>query len=112
MTEAFVLPKDKKLIVQFRLEPGCLGPDGADFVEDFCLQANKVMKVVDAEFVIWQIIPRFDKSLPEIEYFIADKVLSRDKADKYLELFDKELDEFELHLDEKLTALVDAYLAK
>lgn len=112
MSQVEALPQQQKLTVLFRLEPGCLGPDGSQYAQDFCNKANHVMKVVDAGFVIWHIVPRVDKTLPEIEYSVGTKTLSRDKADKYLELFDKELDEFELHLDEKLTVLVDAYLSK
>ena len=31
----------KKLLVMYRIEPGCLGPQGADYVEEFCVFAKQ-----------------------------------------------------------------------
>ena len=45
------LPQDKKLTVIFRLEPGCLGPDGEDHVEEFCKFAEKEVAPIDSDFV-------------------------------------------------------------
>ena len=38
------LPLYKKLLVMYRIEPGCLGPQGADYVEEFCVFAKQKIK--------------------------------------------------------------------
>ncbi len=35
------LADDKKLHLLYRVEPGCLGPTGADTIERFCEYANE-----------------------------------------------------------------------
>lgn len=104
------LPQDKKLTVIFRVETGCLGPEGISHIDDFCNFAQKDIETVDADFVHWELIPRHDKTLPEMQYKINNKGLDHDKASKYLQLFNKDLDEFESHLHEKLAELIDQYL--
>ena len=104
------LPQDKKLTVLFRVEPGCLGPEGQDHVDKFCQYAEKEMAPVDSDFVHWEIVPRHDKSLPETQYKIGNKSLSHDKAERYLQVFEKNLDDFEGHLHDKLALLIDEFL--
>jgi len=48
--------------------------------------------------------------LAEMQYKIGDKNLTHDKAEKYLKIFEKDLDLFEEHLHEELAHLVDQYL--
>ena len=103
------LPSDKKLIVTYRVEPGCLGPEGADHIKAFCTFAEKGVADVDADFVHWHIIPRYDKTLPEMHYAVNNKELTHDQADQYLNVFQKGLDEFECHLQDKLALLIDSY---
>jgi len=105
------LPQDKKLTVLFRVESGCLGPTGEEHIEDFCLFAEKELKVVDANYMNWMITPRHDKSEPEIEYKVNNKNLSHDKAAKYLGIFDKNLDDVEERLHDKLSILIDQHLS-
>ena len=106
------LPLYKKLTVTFRVEPGCLGPDGAEHVEGFCKFAKKEVSALDADFVRWVITPRYDKSLPETEYKTNNKRLNHQMAEKYLRVFAKNLDEFEGHLQDKLADLIDQYLGR
>jgi hypothetical protein len=106
------LSDDKKLTVLFRVEPGCLGPDGATNIEAFCQYAQQNVTDIDAGFVIWQIIPRFDKSLPELEYQVNQKKLNHHQAVKYLNVFDECLDDFEMHLNDRLGQLIEAYLSR
>lgn len=103
------LPLYKKLTVTFRVEPGCLGPDGANHIEKFCKYAKKQVSQLDSDFVRWVITPRNDKSLPETEYKTNNKKLDHDKAEKYLRVFGKELDDFEENLQDKLAELIDEY---
>ena len=106
------LPLYKKLSVTFRVEPGCLGPDGADHIKGFCKFAKKEVLDLDADFVRWVITPRYDKTLAETEYKTNNKRLTRDKAAKYLSVFGKSLDEFEENLQDKLSVLIDQYLGR
>lgn len=106
------LPLYKKLTVTFRVEPGCLGPDGAEHIEGFCKHAKKSVAGLDADFVRWVIVPRYNKSLAETEYKTNNKILSHQKAQLYLGAFGKDLDEFEEHLQDKLSDLIDQYLGR
>jgi hypothetical protein len=106
------LPQDKKLTVLFRVESGLLGPDGSDHVDNFCLFAQQELVSLDSDYIHWEIIPRHDKSLLEMEYKINSKKLSHDKAAKYLEIFGQDLDGFELHLAKKLSSLIDKFFGR
>jgi len=103
------LPQDKKLNVVFRVEAGCLGPKGKDHIEQFCSFAQVEVEPIDADFVHWEIVPRHDKSLPEMQYNINGKRLTHDQAAKYLDVFKKSLDEFEGHLHDKLDTLIEQF---
>ncbi len=104
------LDQNKKLCVTFRLEAGCLGPQGEDHISAFCESAQVMVNKMHADFVNWSIVPRSDKSLAEIEYKLNNKKLTHDKAAKYLEIFGKNLDEFEENLQDKLALHIDKYL--
>ncbi|WP_342807030.1 hypothetical protein [Alteromonas sp. M12] len=106
------LPLYKKLTVTFRVEPGCLGPEGAAHIKGFCKHAKKMVVGLDSDFIRWVIIPRYDKSLPETEYKTNGKRLNQQQAALYLSAFNKKLDDFEAHLDEQLTHLIDSYLGR
>lgn len=104
------LPQEKKLTVLFRLEPGCLGPKGEELIDKFCQLAQKEFESLHSDFVQWDIVPRNDKSLPEMQYQINNKKLSQDKAAKFLHIFNKDLGEFENQVHKKLAAFIDQYL--
>ncbi|WJG08642.1 hypothetical protein [Aliiglaciecola sp. LCG003] len=106
------LPLYKKLTVTFRVEPGCLGPDGIDHIEGFCKHAKKAVAGLDSDFIRWVIVPRYDKSMAETEYKTNGKLLNYDQAELYLQVFNKELEDFEEHLQERLSELIDEYLGR
>lgn len=106
------LPKNKKLNVLYRVEPGCLGPDGLEGIERFCRFAQQSVEALDAGFVHWDILPRIDKSLAEMEYRVLEKRLNHQQAAKYLSYFDKDLDEFEEHLHDRLGLLIESFLGR
>lgn len=103
------LPIYKKLNVLFRVEPGCLGPDGINHVERFCKYAALRM---DASYIRWVITPRYDKSLPEIEYKVGNKQINPYQAQQYLIVLDKSMEDFEEILQEKLAELIDEFLGR
>lgn len=106
------LSNDKKLTVIFRIEPGCLGPEGASHVEKFCIQAALQLQNVKVGFIDWQVVPRYDKSLAEIDYAINNKALNRDQASRYLQHFDEEIDDFEMLAFDKVPELIDQYFGR
>lgn len=109
MKNALPLPDEKKLLVTYRVEPGCLGPKGTELIVDFCVFAQKGIKHLDSDYIVWDITPRHEKSLPEIQFSVMGKRMSHAQAEKYLEVFGKSLDEFEGHLVEKLALFIDEF---
>ena len=104
------LSQENKLTVLCRVEPGCLGPDGKDHIEGFCRFALTAMTPINSAFVHWIITPRYDKTLPEIQYQLLERKLSYLQAAKYLEILGQDPDEFTTALDEKLASLIEQYL--
>jgi len=104
------LPQEKKLTVLFRLEPGCLGPKGGEHIDNFCQLAQKEFESLHSDIVYWNIVPRNDKSLAEMQYRINDKNLSHDKAEKFLDIFNINISGFEDKVHKKLAAFIDQYL--
>ena len=113
MTEKSASSASKQLTIQYRLEAGCLGPSGQDYVEDFCFFAYAKLEEVSNEHVRWEIIPRYDKTLPEFEYTLGKKKkLSRDQAARYLEMLNHNLDKLEGMFEDILSVLIDEFIAK
>ena len=104
------VPDNKKLRVIFRIEPGSLGPDGMVHIETFCGFVQNDLAHLDSEFIFWEVAPRYDKLLPEIEYTVGGKRLSHEKAAMYMTLFEKHLEEFEIHLGENISRLIEEFL--
>lgn len=106
------LPLYKKLLVMYRIEPGCLGPQGVEYVEEFCTFAKKKLKNNHGHCLRWVVKPRYDKSLPELEFQIKNNVVSRENAAKYMDSFDIDIDAFEEALEETLADLVDLFFER
>ena len=105
-----VADEKNKLTVVLRIEPGCLGPNGKEYVEDFSRFAQGKVEALDAEFVRWEVVPRYDKALAEMQYKVANKNLSREQAAKYLDVFARDIDEFEGELQDRLATFIDQFL--
>ncbi|MBL4608889.1 MAG: hypothetical protein JKY01_13815 [Pseudomonadales bacterium] len=100
----------KQLLLQYRVEAGCLGPTGQDFVEDFCFFAYSALASFEDDVARWEIIPRYDKGLAEFEYRLhGTKSLSRAQAVRYLQACNKNLDEMECAFGDKLSELIDEF---
>ena len=102
MKDSLPLSEDKKLSVIYRVEPGCLGPLGKSHISEFCNSAQTELSSLASDYIIWNIVPRNDKSLPELQYTLAEKRISHSQAEKYLAFFGEILDEFEGELADKL----------
>lgn len=105
-----VIQDSHKLTVLCRIEPGCLGPNGVDLIDDFCRYAQSRVKNSDAAFVIWKLLARHDKNLPEMHYSVSGKSLDHARVEKYLSLFNQQLADFEDHFHNHLADLIDDYL--
>jgi hypothetical protein len=112
MNVSLPLPDHQKLTVTYRVEPGCLGPEGLRHVDAFCVFAQKRVMDLDADFIYWNIIPRNKKLLPEMEYHISTKELTHNQADKYLQIFGKSLDDFEDNIMGESVALIDQFFGR
>lgn len=106
------LPENKKMTVLFRMEPGSLGPDGALYIEEFCSFAQLQLRACADPYILWQIVPRMDKSLSEMEFQLAGKKLTRIKAGQYLAVFGDELSRFEDKLEDNLEAIINQYFGR
>lgn len=106
------LPEDKKLSVIYRIEPGCLGPKGNSVVSDFCDFAQAEFLTFSSDYINLSIVPRNDKTLPEMEYCAIGKRLTNSQADKYLSKFGKSLDDFEFELSDKMAAVINQYMGR
>ena len=110
MTNNTALTDAQKLTIIFRVEPGCLGPRGPEHVTDFCQYARQQLAALAANIVVWDIIPRHDKALPETQFQISHKNLSHAQAAQYLALFNMQLPALEATLQDTIAQLIDSYL--
>jgi len=104
------LAEEKKLTVFYKMEPGCLGPQGETMIEQYCRYAQEKIEGLDENFVNWVIEPRFDKKLPEVQYKVNGKELISSMVERYLAVFGRDLDEFEESFNQKLTEMIEEFL--
>ena len=77
----------------------------------FCQQAPQRLTDIDNAFIGWQIVPRFDKTLPELEYRVNGKGLTRLQAHRYLQALGQDLDQVEELLVDQIDQLIDLFRA-
>lgn len=112
MTLTSDIPESRKMLVIFRMEPGSLGPDGSLYINEFCNFAQAQLEAGASHFICWSIIPRLDKKLPEMEFHIFGKKLTRNQATQYLALFSETLENFEEQLEDNLEAIINQYFGR
>lgn len=103
------IPEENKLTITFRVEDGCLGPQGESHVDSFCRYAQQKFEHSEPTFIRWLFVHRSDLSQAEVEYQIGHKHLTREYADKYLHVFDNTLDQIETQLFDQVTTLIEQY---
>ncbi|QTH64329.1 hypothetical protein J1N51_02255 [Psychrosphaera ytuae] len=101
---------EQKVQVTIRVEPGSLGPDGLDHVEDFCRVAQCYFDKLYVGTLCWQVIPRYDKSLAEIEYCYLNRTLNEAQANKMLSLINKDIDSMDEETMQHIANLIDKFL--
>ena len=112
MNTVVSIPEEKKLLLIYRVEPGCLGPDGISYIKDFCKHAGDTFTNHHSNYVVYQFIPRYDKFLAEMEFSINNQRLSEKKASQYMSLFAQTLEGFEEDLQNQLTSLIDMFFGR
>ncbi|WP_417760718.1 hypothetical protein [Shewanella sp.] len=100
------------ITVLYRVEPGCLGPAGMDYIEAFCAYAQTEFEKLAYDAMNWSIAPRYDKTLPEIQYQLAGKSLSKTQATLYFTKKGLELERFEELLELKIADLIEKHLGR
>jgi len=110
MKKTLPLQDNRKLSVTYRVEAGCLGPDGLNYIMDFCKFSQLELQSLDSDYIIWNIVHREDKTLAEMQYSVLGKVIQHNQAEKYLAVFGKSLDEFECHLSDQITTLIHQFM--
>lgn len=107
-----VLTENQKLQITYRIEPGTLGANGKDFIEAFCPFVLGQSKDFYPQVIRLNVVPRYDKSLPEKEFSVMNKLISDSQAEKYLQAFELDLEDIEDQLDDKASLLVDDFFAQ
>ena len=111
MNNLLPLDVDKKLAVTYRVEAGCLGPDGLNYIANFCKFAQSELQTLDSDYIVWNIIHRSDKTLPEVQYGLVGKIIDTQKAEKYLSVFGNSIDDFETKLSDDLATLISQFMS-
>ena len=106
------IPNEKKLTILYRVEPGCLGPNGKQQIDEFCQFAAAKLRQLDSLFLIWDIQPRSDKRLPEIQFQFMRKNISYHQATIYLEKIGKNITQFSNKIDDEMANYIDMFLSK
>ena len=94
------------------MEPGSLGPDGSQYITEFCEFAQVQLQACAEPYIRWSIVPRFDKTLSEMEFLLAQKKLTATKAGQYLSVFGENLAHFEDQLEDHLEAVINQYFGR
>lgn len=103
-------PAAAELILLYRVEPGCLGPDGLNHVEAFCRFSNAQRRPSDWPALRWHFTPRYDKSLPEIEFRWHEKPLRTAQVEQILSRLQTNLERVEAEMGEKTAELIELFL--
>lgn len=109
MPETSDLSATTLLQITFRVEPGSLGPQGRDHVEAFCGLAQQALKPLDAAVMALDIVPRLDKSKPEIECHLSGKKLTQTQMDQWLQSCGYSFDQVEDYLAREISQLIKRY---
>ncbi|MBQ4838069.1 hypothetical protein [Pseudoalteromonas luteoviolacea] len=99
---------DLLLYIQLRLEPGCMGPQGKDHIEAFCQKENA--GPWQNQFATVCVVPRYDKTLPEWEYRVKNKLLSAEQASKFISMHATTKSELEDNIESYMAEEIDAYM--
>ena len=101
---------EQQLLVECRVEGGCLGPEGASHVDDFCYFAESEFRNFHPDKLRWKFLQRQNSQQAEVEYKLIGKKLSPQQASKYLNILGIDMSEFESEIDDRLIVLIERYM--
>jgi len=101
---------DDKLIIECRIEGGCLGPSGADHVDAFCEFATLALADLNTDKMTCYVTPRENSSQQEFQYKLIGKKLSHQQANRYLVALGIEITEFEHRIEDRLLELIEQFM--
>ncbi|WP_119393276.1 hypothetical protein [Salinibius halmophilus] len=107
-----MLAEHQLLNITYRIEPGTLGSNGMDFIEGFCGFLMNQSQDFYPQVIRLNIVPRYDKSLPEKDFFVMKKHISYEQAEKYLQAINLDIEDIEDQLDDRTSLMVDDYFAQ
>lgn len=110
MKSTLLISDNKKLFVTYRIEAGCLGPKGNEHIAGFCTYAQSKLGSLASDHMSLSFEPRNDKTLPEMQYTLANKRINHLQAKKYLARFDKIPEGFDDDFSDQLEALINEYM--
>lgn len=105
-------PDNKRITVIFRVEPGSLGPDGNQYIDDFCQFAQQQLQACAEPYINWSIVPRRDKKMAEIAFQLANKKLTPAQAGQFLLVFGLSFEHFEAEIESNLEAIINQYFGR
>lgn len=111
MNKSLPLSNNQKLLITFRVEARCLGPEGHLLIVDFCHFAQSKFQHLNSDYITCRISPRDDKTLPEMQYSLMNKKLSQNQAQQYLLKLEKNLEELEGFIYDKIEELINEYMS-
>jgi len=101
-----------QIVILYRLEPGCLGPDGKAHIDAFCQFATPLLASQTAAFMRWQLEPRWDKTLPECQGFFDNRPLKDEQLARLLSHYHTDADALIEQLNEHLTLMIDQFFGR
>jgi hypothetical protein len=93
----------EKLLLTYRVEPSCLGPDGISRIKDFCNNLTTAFVYYHNNYLIYQFIPVYDKTLAAMKLSINYEYLSEAKSSLYMGFFTQTLESFGEDLQDQFT---------
>lgn len=103
---------NKKMTIIFRMEPGSLGPDGIQYVDEFCVFAQSQLQASAEFYLNWLIVPRLDKTLSEMKFQLGSRKLNQQQVEKYLTFFGESYAHFEEQLEDNLEAIINQFFGR
>lgn len=100
------------LVLVYRVEPGCLGPQGSDHIDGFCDYADQHLSQSNLPHATLQLQPRRDKTLDEMQYQLSNKRLTDEQVSRYFQTIKASRDDFEEAVFKKIATLIEQYLGR
>lgn len=106
------LPPETQLTILYTVEPGCLGPQGDQLIDQFCKFIAEKLNSTFGENCLWIIQYKTHLSAHHIDYQIDNKRLNREQAKQFLHASQKDIEHFENDVDELVVEYIEEFLGR